>query len=146
MSMKRMSYSSRNGDNDPRLTDESIYSLKEIYNTIKYDWPQMLRDDANPIEIAVALLDDTSVGLAHRLGDFERLKNETESALKYVASEKHQLFHSTINSYNTLLATMKESQKDSAEIKEFWKVPTRKSMIDLKFWENYPKHLGSMQK
>ncbi|KAK6890518.1 Exocyst complex component SEC8 [Candida tropicalis] len=119
MSMKRMSYSSRNGDNDPRSTDESIYSLKEIYNTIKYDWPQMLRDDANPIEIAVALLDDTSVGLAHRLGDFERLKNETESALKYVASEKHQLFHSTINSYNTLLATMKESQKDSAEIKEF---------------------------
>lgn len=114
-----MSYGSLKEDNDSRLIDESIYSLKEIYNTIKYDWPQMLRDDANPIEVAVALLDDTSVGMAHRLNDFKRLKNETESALKYVVSEKHELFHSTITSYNTLLTTMKGSQKDSAEIKEF---------------------------
>ncbi|RCK58049.1 Exocyst complex component SEC8 [Candida viswanathii] len=119
MSLKRLSYMSRNGDNEARTTDESIYSLKEIYNTIKYDWPQMLRDEANPIDITVALLDDTSVGLAHKLNDFHRLKSDTESALKYVVSEKHHMFHSTINSYNSLLATMKESQNDSAEIKEF---------------------------
>ena len=34
----------------------------------------MLREDANPIEMAVALLDDTSVGLAHRLQEFNMLK------------------------------------------------------------------------
>ncbi|KAL6454055.1 SEC8 Exocyst complex component SEC8 [Candida maltosa Xu316] len=99
--------------------DESVYALKEIYNTIKYDWPQMLREQANPIEIAVALLDDTSVGLAHRLRDFERLKQDTEAALKFVVDEKKDLFADTIGSYNALLSTMKESQKDSAEIKEF---------------------------
>ena len=33
----------------------------------------MLREDANPIE-KLALLDDTSVGLAHRLQEFNMLK------------------------------------------------------------------------
>lgn len=75
MSIRRYSGNSpRINDYDLRTVDESLYSLKEVYNTIKYDWPQMLREDANPIEMAVALLDDTSVGLAHRLQEFNMLK------------------------------------------------------------------------
>lgn len=120
MSIRRYSGNSpRINDYDLRTVDESLYSLKEVYNTIKYDWPQMLREDANPIEMAVALLDDTSVGLAHRLQEFNMLKESSEQALRSVVNEHYDLFNKSMGSYNTLLSTMKNSQEDSLEIKNF---------------------------
>ena len=112
MSIRRYSGNSpRINDYDLRTVDESLYSLKEVYNTIKYDWPQMLREDANPIEMAVALLDDTSVGLAHRLQEFNMLKESSEQALRSVVNEHYDLFNKSMGSYNTLLSTMKTLRK-----------------------------------
>lgn len=101
-----------------RAIDESIFELKEVHNTIKYDWPQFLVEDANPIEVAVALLDDTSVGLAHRFPEFQHIMKGTETALRHVVNEHHELFNNSIGSYHLLLSTLQDSHSDAGQIKQ----------------------------
>lgn len=110
---------------ESRPINESIFEMKEVYNTIKYDWPQFINDESNPIETAVALLDDTSVGLAHRLPEFTSIKDQTEAALRHVVNEHHELFNNSIGSYHLLLSSLKDSQEDSIEIKQMLESTTK---------------------
>lgn len=106
----------KNGRND--AANESMFALKEIYNTLKYDWPQLLQEDANPIEMAVSLLDDTSVGMAHKLEEFEALRQQVGRSLKQVVHDQYELFNSSISSYHMLLPLLAKSEQDSHGIKE----------------------------
>ncbi|KAG7665637.1 SEC8 [[Candida] subhashii] len=117
---RRLSFSMpTNGRPKNKSMDESISELKDVYQTIRYDWPQILDEHANPIDTAISLLDDSSVGLAHRLEDFRLLKSKTELALRHVVNEHHELFNNSIGTYHMLLSTLTESQEDSASIKDF---------------------------
>lgn len=116
MSRRRLSYSIPQSES---AKDESVTVLKEIYSTIRYDWPRILEDNANPIELAISLLDDSSVGLAHRLDEFKRLKKLTEGSLRRVVHEHYELFNNSIGSYHMLLSTLDKSQQDSESIKNF---------------------------
>ncbi|KAI5964528.1 SEC8 [Candida theae] len=116
MSRRRVSYSIPQHES---AKDESVTVLKEIYSTVRYDWPRILEDDANPIELAISLLDDSSVGLAHRQDEFQRLKKSTEGALRRVVHEHYELFNNSIGSYHSLLSTLDKSQQDSEGIKDF---------------------------
>lgn len=126
MSRRRLSYSIPQSE---AAKDEAVTGLKEIYSTIRYDWPRILEDDANPIELAVALLDDSSVGLAHRYNEFQRLKKSTEGALRRVVHEHYELFNNSIGSYHMLLSTLDKSQQDSESIRNFLRT-SNKEMHD----------------
>ncbi|KAI5968579.1 SEC8 [Candida margitis] len=116
MTSRRLSYSIPQSESNK---EESVTGLKELYSTIKYDWPRILEDDANPIELAISLLDDSSVGMAHRLDEFKRLKKSTEGALRGVVHEHYELFNNSIGSYHMLLSTLDKSQQDSESIRNF---------------------------
>lgn len=116
MSRRRLSYSIPQSES---AKDESVTGLKEVYSSIRYDWPRILEDNANPIELAISLLDDSSVGLAHRLDEFKRLKKTTEGALRRVVHEHYELFNNSIGSYHMLLSTLDKSQTDSESIRNF---------------------------
>ncbi|CAI5760599.1 unnamed protein product [Candida verbasci] len=118
MSNRRLSFTINNNESSKEIAS-SLYELKEVYNTIRYDWPQILKADSNPIEMAISLLDDTSVGMAHKLQEFRILKENAEIALKNVVEEHYQLFNNSVGSYHMLLNTLRESQQDSIEIKKF---------------------------
>lgn len=96
-----------------------------MLNTIRYDWPQLLQEQANPIEMAVGLLDDTSVGMAHRMPEFSQLQKQTGRALRRVVNEHHELFNNSIGSYHQLIQTLSESQNDAHEIKTMLEDTTR---------------------
>ena len=116
------SYDYRNIKNEP--TSESMFQLKEIYNTMKYDWPQILSENANPIEMAVGLLDDTSVGMAHKLDEFENLRQQTSTALRQVVNDKYELFNNSVSSYHLMLPLMDKSQQDANNIKKMLQATT----------------------
>lgn len=120
-----MNFSGHKSDKEERRLKESLFELKEVLNTIKYDWPQVLKPEANPIEMAVALLDDTSVGMAHKMHEFERISDDTNRALRHVVSENHEIFNNSIGSYHLLLSTLQDSQEDSSQIKEMLESSTR---------------------
>ncbi|RLV96519.1 Exocyst complex component SEC8 [Spathaspora sp. JA1] len=119
MTTRRLSFSMpTRGSRKSQAMDDAVSELKQIYDGIRYDWPQIL-DNKSPIETAIALLDDSSVGLAHRLPEFEHLKHKTESGLRNVVHEHHETFNNSIGSYHMLLTTLHESQSDSHEIKRY---------------------------
>lgn len=120
-----MNFSGHKSDVEQRRLKESLFELKEVLNAIKYDWPQVLRPEANPIEMAVSLLDDTSVGMAHKMHEFERISEDTTTALRHVVSENHEIFNNSIGSYHLLLSTLQDSQEDSSQIKEMLESSTR---------------------
>ncbi|CUM64310.1 uncharacterized protein PRCAT00001910001 [Priceomyces carsonii] len=104
---------------------ESVFELKELFNLLKYEWPQCLQENANPIEMAVALLDDTSVGLAHRYLEFQGLSKQTRTTLKHVVNDHHELFNNSIGSYHMLLSALDESQEDSSQIRNILETTTK---------------------
>lgn len=112
-----MNFNGHKSEQEQRKMKESIFELKEVHTTLRYEWPQCLQEDANPIEMAVSLLDDTSVGLAYKLPEFRDLSNQTQTALRHVVNEHHDIFNSSIGSYHVLLSTLQDSQEDSVHIK-----------------------------
>lgn len=105
-------------ENEEKKKKESVVHLKEVLSMIRYEWPLCLREDANPIEMALSLLDDTSVGLAYKLPDFEKMTIETQNALRLVVNEHHEMFNNTVGSYHLLFSMIQSSKGDSNEIKE----------------------------
>ncbi|CAN3376475.1 hypothetical protein DIURU_000138 [Diutina rugosa] len=99
-------------------SSSGIMELKEIFNNLKYDWPQMLDDRANPIELAVALLDDTSVGMAHKYPEFERIQRDTSRALRKVVNDEYEAFNSSIRSYHALLPMLDRVENDASGIRD----------------------------
>lgn len=116
----------QNGFSDG-LAPLSVADLRTVYNNILYDWPQLVLESGNPIETAVALLDDTSVGMAHKYGAFCDLQTETEHALRTVVKEQHELFNGCIGQYHQLLSTLESSESDTAEIREILTTTSRES-------------------
>ncbi|EGV64180.1 exocyst subunit [Yamadazyma tenuis] len=106
-------------------TKESIYELKETMNYIKYEWPQVLEEDANPIELAISLLDDSSVGLSHKMSEFEEMSENTTTALRRVVNDHYDIFNTSIGSYHYLLTTSRDNQKDANEIKQMLESTTK---------------------
>lgn len=120
MNRRRSLSVSYNGSKSKNLDKmrESIFQLKENLNYIKYEWPQCLPEDANPIEMAIQLLDDTSVGLSHKLPDFNEIGETTSESLRRVVNEHYETFNNSIGSYHLLLSSFQQSQNDTDDIKE----------------------------
>lgn len=104
---------------------ESIFELKEVMNYIKYEWPQCLEENANPLEMAIQLLDDSSVGLSHKLPEYEDISERTSASLRLVVTDHYEMFNNSVGSYHTLLNSTKENQKDAEEIKSMLEATTK---------------------
>lgn len=107
----------------------SISELNEVMNYIKYEWPQVLEPNANPIELAISLLDDSSVGMAYKLPEFEDISDRVSSALRHVVNDHHEVFNNVIGGYHTLLNSSKLNQRDANDIKQLLE-STKKEMHD----------------
>ncbi len=54
--------------------NSSIDSLQNDLSLVKTQWHNIISTDSNPLEIALAFLDDTSVGLGYRYNEFNQLE------------------------------------------------------------------------
>lgn len=96
------------------LTQHIIALLSEV----QIDWRQTTEDDANPLDIALPLLDNTSVGLAHRHGEFLELKDRISKGLKSVVNEHFEAFNESIGSYRSVVTNVSNSQSVVVDLKE----------------------------
>lgn len=112
-------------DSEQRKRKQLVSELKEVTNYLKYEWPQLLDPNTNPIDLAVSLLDRLSVGLAHRMDDFHDISKQTQQALRNVVSLHHEVFNNSVGSYHLLLASLDSSQNDTAEIRQLLESTTR---------------------
>lgn len=110
---------------EEQKTLQSLSNLNTLYKDIRYDWSQLASEEISPIELAIAFLDDTSVGLAHRKAEFDDLCESTSDALREAVVENHEIFNNSVGLYHLLLDTVKASQQDSADIKQLIETATR---------------------
>ena len=120
-----LTFNGQKSDGEQRKKRQAVSELKEVTNYLKYEWPQLLDSKTNPIDLAVSLLDRSSVGLAHRLDDFHDISKQTQQALRNVVSQHHEVFNNSIGSYHLLLSNIDNSQADTEEIKQLLESTTR---------------------
>lgn len=81
-------------------------------------WRQITSEDVNPLEIALPLLDSTSVGLAHRRPEFDELRERIAHGLNMAVNEHFQAFNDSVGSYRLVVEALSNSQKTISNIKE----------------------------
>ncbi|ODV86260.1 hypothetical protein CANARDRAFT_196758 [[Candida] arabinofermentans NRRL YB-2248] len=90
--------------------EESLDDLESCLNYIKQHWPDLLKENCNPLEIAIPLLDNSSVGLAHRQNEFVQLKERFSRILKQSVNVHFDSFNDSLGSYGITSETIAESQ------------------------------------
>ncbi|KAH8881526.1 hypothetical protein GQ53DRAFT_754352 [Thozetella sp. PMI_491] len=92
--------------------------LNQVLDHIKRDWPGLLESDCNVVQLALQLLDNSSVGRAHEYRDFQRTHQTLQTALKNIVHDYHQGFNSSIGTFHKIQGSIQASQKRLRALKE----------------------------
>jgi exocyst complex component 4 len=92
--------------------------INEVLGIIQKDWPQMCQNDCIPVQLALQLLDNSSVGRAHEYGNFQQTHQYLQDSLKAIVHDYHQGFNSSIGTFHKIQGSIMQSQKKVRMLKE----------------------------
>lgn len=78
----------------------------------------MASEQCVPVQIALQLMDSSSLGLAHRLGEFQDTNQQLQNSLKAIVNEHHQGFNSSIGTFHNIQAAISASQTRLRTLKD----------------------------
>ncbi|POS85750.1 hypothetical protein EPUL_002966 [Erysiphe pulchra] len=110
----------RNGQSRPRVDGESRAGkqIVAVLENIKREWPSMCEKECVPVQIAIQLLDTSSVGRAHEYRQFEQTHKYLQDSLKAIVHENHQGFNSSIGTYHKIQTSLQSAQKRVRNLKD----------------------------
>lgn len=91
--------------------------IDEIYHYVKRDWSFMTEDKCVPVQVALQLLDPSSLGLARRADDFRDAQYQLQNTLRAVVNEHHQGFSSSLGTFHQIQSSIQSSQQRVGELK-----------------------------
>lgn len=94
------------------------HEMGKVLDLIKQDWPAMCESDCIPVQLALQLLDPSSVGRASEYRDFKRTHQYLQDSLKKIVHEYHQGFNSSIGTFHKIQGSIQTSQKKVRALKE----------------------------
>ncbi|RAR01967.1 protein transport [Stemphylium lycopersici] len=108
---KRRSGERQNGSR-PRNANygQGSQAIEEVLHFIRQNWEFMTKDQCVPIEVALKLMDSSSLGLASQAGQFQQTHDQLQSALKGIVNEHHQGFNSSIGTFHQIQSSLQSSQ------------------------------------
>lgn len=62
--------------------------LDDLMKTVSMEWKELVSEDSNTLEVALSLMDNSSIGKAKYYSRFETLKMELQDMLKMVVNGK----------------------------------------------------------
>ncbi|KAH6892322.1 Sec8 exocyst complex component-specific domain-containing protein [Thelonectria olida] len=92
--------------------------ITQVLEHIKTEWPGMCQDDCVPVQLALQLLDSSSVGRAHDYRKFQQTHSYLQDSLKGIVHEHHQGFNSSIGTFHKIQGSIQASQKRVRALKE----------------------------
>ncbi|KAL2170961.1 hypothetical protein VTG60DRAFT_4223 [Thermothelomyces hinnuleus] len=92
--------------------------MSKVLELIKREWPAMCESDCIPVQLALQLLDTSSVGRAHEYRNFQRTHQYLQDSLKKIVHEYHQGFNSSIGTFHKIQGSIQTSQKKVRALKE----------------------------
>ncbi|SCU93396.1 LAFA_0F16182g1_1 [Lachancea sp. 'fantastica'] len=96
---------------EKQAMNDALDNLESDLVLISSTWNRIITPETNPLELALAFLDDTSVGLGHRHEEFKRLSSQLGNDLQQAVNEHYQAFNANIASYEQTVELISESQK-----------------------------------
>ena len=87
-----------------------VKSMEEVLQHIKSDWKVMGGDECVPVQMALKLMDQSSLGLADRETEFQETHVDLQKSLKSIVNEHHQDFNSSIGTYHKIQSSIQASQ------------------------------------
>jgi exocyst complex component 4 len=104
---------------EPRLYETSAErQISQVLDLIKREWPAMCETDCIPVQLALQLLDTSSVGRAHEYRNFQKTHMFLQDSLKNIVHEHHQGFNSSIGTFHKIQGSIQASQKKVRALKE----------------------------
>ncbi|KAK2060882.1 Sec8 exocyst complex component-specific domain-containing protein [Colletotrichum caudatum] len=92
--------------------------IVQVLEHIREEWPSMCQTDCVPVQLALQLLDTSSVGRAHEYDKFRQTHNFLQSSLKGIVHEHHQGFNSSIGTFHKIQGSIQASQKRVRALKD----------------------------
>lgn len=92
--------------------------LTDVLRIIQHDWPQLQKEDCNPITTALELLDESSVGKATKYDDFEELRIRLQRTLQNIVNEHFEGFTTSIATFNGMSSAIQISQAKVKRLRE----------------------------
>ncbi|KAK2603469.1 exocyst subunit [Conoideocrella luteorostrata] len=109
----------RNMPSRTRIQDTNAErQITQVLEHIKVEWPSMCENDSLPVQLALQLLDTSSVGRAHEYRKFQDTHKYLQDSLKNIVHEHHQGFNSSIGTFHKIQGSIQASQKRVRELKE----------------------------
>lgn len=87
-----------------------VKRMEEVLQHIKSDWEVMGGDECVPVQMALKLMDQSSLGLADRESEFQETHVDLQKSLKSIVNEHHQDFNSSIGTYHKIQSSIQASQ------------------------------------
>ncbi|KAL7795351.1 exocyst complex component [Trichoderma ceciliae] len=113
------SQSLRNMPSRPRVQETSAErQIAQVLDHIRSEWPSLCREDCVPVQLALQLLDNSSVGRAHDYRKFQTTHTYLQDSLKNIVHEHHQGFNSSIGTFHKIQSSIQVSQKRVRALKE----------------------------
>jgi exocyst complex component 4 len=84
--------------------------LPEVLEHIQSDWSFMAQDKCVPVQVALQLMDSSSLGRADQYGQFQATHKQLQKALKAIVNEHHQGFNSSIGTFHKIQSSIQTSQ------------------------------------
>lgn len=93
--------------------DRQCSSLKvsNVLNLIRREWSFMTESECIPVQVALQLMDSSSLGRAHQDGHFLDAYKDLQQALKGIVNEHHQGFSNSIGLFHKIQASLLASQQ-----------------------------------
>ncbi|KAE8553102.1 hypothetical protein EYB25_004481 [Talaromyces marneffei] len=85
-------------------------SIEELLQTIQRNWDFMATEDCIPVQVALQLMDNSTLGKADREPEFLQTQKQIQKTLRSIVNEHHQGFNSSIGTYHKIQASIHSSQ------------------------------------
>jgi exocyst complex component 4 len=92
--------------------------IEEVLSYIKRDWEFMTEEKCVPVQVALQLMDNSSLGLAARYPQFRDIHQQLQNALRVIVNEHHQGFNSSIGTFHSIQTAISTSQQKLRGLKE----------------------------
>ncbi|KAJ6110300.1 hypothetical protein N7486_002535 [Penicillium sp. IBT 16267x] len=85
-------------------------SVEEVLQAIQRDWDFMTDAECIPVNVALSLMDTSTLGKADREPEFLQMHAQIQRTLKSIVNEHHQGFNSSIGTYHKIQSNISSSQ------------------------------------
>jgi exocyst complex component 4 len=95
-----------------------MFTLAEVLQYIQSEWDFMADDKCVPVQVALQLMDSSSLGRAHQYRQFQDTHKQLKRALKAIVNEHHQGFNSSIGTFHKIQSSIQTSQNRLRALKD----------------------------